>query len=516
MSNENRTYVIDTNIVVDYTDIIPNGAEFQPEEPTIDLSGAHIVIPTAVVRELSSFKKESTDRGRAARIALRRIRKLVENSGRTMDETYKLKNPLVIHNGAQRFSIFPIENDFSKTMQFRPSADDMDGQIILTALAAKERVDGEVILLTNDNGLAIRAAVRGLKSSRYGYKYPTPYSGRRDVVVPKDLYLKFLCDKQIPLEDWVQAMPKEPPLIANEFLIMKPSEPVNIDSTEERVFFVNVGRYDKDAEAIVALRYIRQYPGQLKNPGQAIYAEALMDPDIALVICTGPAGSGKTYMAAIYGYTACKNGDYIGVTVVPCRVEDDGVGFLPGDLDEKLDPNVQPIKNALRNYLMHEDRDIKRQMEKIRKYGTDSKDEDQKPDQKPEQKSVKARLSDKVNLIWNNWFDNIPIAYARGRDFSSELAIYDEFQDQNRTQADTLLKRLGEAGKIIITGDIEQIHAAYLDRENNGLIYARRQVMDSPMVAQVTFTEDEVVRHPLVRMIAQRQKETRTKSPTSE
>ena len=118
-------------------------------------------------------------------------------------------------------------------------------------------------------------------------------------------------------------------------------------------------------------------------------------------------------------------------------------------------------------------------------------------------------------MIWQNWFVSVPIENARGRDFSHELAIYDEFQDQNRQQADTLIKRIGEEGKIILTGDIEQIHAAYLDRSNNGLIYASQQLIDDEAVAQVHFIEKEVVRHPLVQRIAQRQAKLAAKRRTS-
>jgi phosphate starvation-inducible PhoH-like protein len=92
------------------------------------------------------------------------------------------------------------------------------------------------------------------------------------------------------------------------------------------------------------------------------------------------------------------------------------------------------------------------------------------------------------------------------------LALYDEFQDQNATQADTLIKRLGSEGKIVLTGDTEQVHAPYLDSGNNGLVYATQLLYDNPMVAQVYFTEAEVVRHPLVKAVAERQK--KGKEPT--
>ncbi|MBR2994966.1 PhoH family protein, partial [Candidatus Saccharibacteria bacterium] len=275
-------------------------------------------------------------------------------------------------------------------------------------------------------------------------------------------------------------------------------------------YFDHIGKYDAYSGAIVKLKYVKNFPIHVCNAGQAIYAEALMDPDIAAVVCVGPAGSGKTYMATVYGYSACKNGEFIGVTVVPCDSRSK-LGALPGDLDEKMDPDVQPLKNALRNYLLKEDSKLRKELETLKKFGAyDKKNKSQDCDEEsPERKSLKVRLKSRVDLIWDNWFSNIPIESAGGRDFSYELAIYDEFQDQTVSQADTLIKRLGTDGKIIITGDIEQIHAPYIDHTSTGLTYASRQLMDSPMVAQVCFTEDEVIRHPLVKMIAIRQKKRR-------
>ena len=110
-----------------------------------------------------------------------------------------------------------------------------------------------------------------------------------------------------------------------------------------------------------------------------------------------------------------------------------------------------------------------------------------------------------MDNIWESYFSNIPIDNARGNDFSFEIAIYDEFQDQNVKQADMLVKRIGEAGKIIITGDVKQIHSPYLDEFNNGLVYASQLLRDDQRVAQVHLTEDDVVRHSLVKEIARRQ-----------
>lgn len=530
-------FVIDTNILIDYVDIIPNGTSSQPEEPTVNLSHAHIVIPTAVIRELSNFKKEKTDRGKAARTALKRIRAIAEKTISSVSDIYKFDAPTEFHNGEQLISIHPVHANFKNCLPYRPSDSDMDGQIILATLSIifslhGFRIDGtappncidrlkpeqKVILLTNDNGLATRASRRGIFTSRYGYKYPEPYTGRRNLFVPKAIFHEFWNSSLIAREFWEQEMPNAPKLVANEFIIMElenPAEyPKDFDASNN-YYWRNIGRYDTTIDAIVPLHYIDRFPTRITNPGQAIYAEALANPQLAAVICTGPAGSGKTYMSTIYGYNACQNGDYIGVTVVPCEDHND-IGALPGDLDEKMDPDIQPFKNAIRNYLLKEDCKFRKELKTLQKFGAKAKPEREHNDEEPpEKKSIKAKLKDRVDLIWQNWFSSIPINKARGRDFSYELAIYDEFQDQNHSQADTLIKRIGEDGKIIITGDVYQVHSPFLDSENNGLVYASQLLLDHPMVAQVHFREEEVVRHPLVREIAKRQKAKHDDRPMS-
>lgn len=546
-------YVLDTNVIVDYPNIIPcvNGG-ISMDEPTIDLTGAHLVIPTAVVRELSSFKKEHSDRGKAARIVLKRLRQLTEDNPITfgLDEndapiykTYNLDAPIRVED--KLISLLPVHKNFHKSLPFDPSTTDMDGQVILATLSVIYRmsniaIDGSVkldnfsdllpgvvervILLTNDNGLAIRANTRGIRTSRFGYKSPPPYTGRRDIIVPDSLLETFINTGTITLDEWNEAMPDAPRLVANEFVIMSPESGEYPDSYD-RDRWNHVGRFDVKEQQIVSLRYIFAYPGRIQNEGQAIYAEAVMDPDIPLVICTGPAGSGKTYMSTIAGYAGCKNGQYIGVTVIPCYVDRSELGALPGDLDEKLDPDVAPIKNALRNFLMRNDETIVKRLNNHGKFGdTDlptreekelarksSKHEDCERDSNQQcKKSIRAKLSDMVDMIWSNWFENIYIANARGLSFFHEFVIYDEFQDQTRSQADTLLKRIGEHGKMIIAGDIAQIHAPYNDSYNNGLVYAAELVKDDYQVARVHFIESDVVRHRLVRLIAERQAGLRT------
>ena len=309
-------YVIDTNILLDYGEIIPppDKSNVEIREPTIDLKGAHLVIPSAVVRELSSFKKEKSDRGRSAREALRRLRALVEEQKTNMAWSYGLENPIWVPETNQKISILPINCNFKKSLPFAPSESDMDGQIILTTLstifkeleiptdgsAKREKVMvaecDNVMLLTNDNGLAIRARQRGIKTSRYGYKYPEAYTGRRDIVVPKDVFMEFSSARFMSRKFFEEHMPADTPkLIANEFLVMRLEDENDYPPgfyPKEDPYFTYVGRYDFDEDGIVPLKYASDFPIGLDNPGQAIYAECLNNPQFSAVVCTGPAGSG--------------------------------------------------------------------------------------------------------------------------------------------------------------------------------------------------------------------------------
>ncbi|MDR3298227.1 MAG: PhoH family protein [Candidatus Nomurabacteria bacterium] len=495
-------FVIDTNVAISYPNIIPNGADTVPDEPTVDTSGAHIVMPIAVIHELSKFKKESSERGEASRKILRRIRKIVEDKGLKMEDVYDLKAPVEFESSDRLFSILPVHRNFIHAGGFHPSEKDMDDQIILTTLYAKEHApnDSEVVLLTNDNGLAICAAGNGIKTSRYGYRYPASYTGRRDnVQVPFDLYHLWDKNHKISLEEWTAAMPDEAPLVPNEFIIMTP-----LDWAEHIKHLSNIGRYDSKAELIVPLEYAYNFPTPLKHAGHACYAEALCNPDIKIVVASGVAGTGKTFMATAYGLEAAKAGDYMGVVAVIRTQENDGVGYLPGDLTLKLDPNAQPMKMALRNYYIQTDKDAKKVA-----YGKKEKQYEGGADDKPSEKSVLKRLADRVKLTWENWVEEVAVPHVKGRDFSYTYVLVDEPQDISGKDADTIMKRFGHNGKMVFMGDLLQIHSEYSDEYNNGLSYVSRQLKGDEEVAQILLYPEEVLRDDLVMRIVKRQQEAR-------
>lgn len=536
------SFVVDTNIIIDYVDIIPkiDATEFtEPVEPSIDFTKARLIIPSTVIRELSQFKKEHSERGKASREALKRIRKLFSAKCRTMREIYNLAEESEVEMNGRHYMLLPVHKDFTRQLPFKPADDDMDGQIILAALTAmctnaKLPIDGTanpdtvldltdetVVLITNDNGLAERAYERGVLTAQYCHKYPDDYTGIRETVVPYQMYRDFINLRRIERVDWEATMPGERKLAANEFIVMR-TDVENLSSflrdynPKTDPYFTYIGRYDVDEDAIVGLKYASSFPVRPKSVGQAAYAEALMG-DFDVVICTGPAGSGKTYMASIYGYLACKAGLFLGATIVPCEVSK-SYGALPGDLGKKLDPDVQPIKKALRNYLLEEKPEYRRELENLKKHGPDIKSATRKSSKKDFSSScedadhgtgskqpLKIRLNNHVDQIFDNWFTVMPVDNARGLDFAHEYVEYDEFQDQSIGRADMLIKRIGKEGKLVITGDIKQIHAPYVDVWNNGIVYVSSLLYDYKRVARVSLSKDDVWRHEVVKEIARRQ-----------
>lgn len=527
-----HVYVVDTNVLIDYVDLIPEeGVSLPLKEPSVELTGSKVVIPSATIRELSKLKKEKyTDRGMGATIALDRLSKLAIKAGTNIANIYSLECPLTLASCDYELVILPVHKNFTKCLPFNPSDTDMDGQIVLAALTAiylknGKKIDGTeresliyeldtstVTLLTNDKGLLSRAYARGVPMDHFRCNVPEQYTGRRDLEVPEELYEHFMIEKTIPREMWEEVMPDEPPLVANEFLIMHTPNGTTHDPSggiADR-FWPNIGRYDLMRDEIVHLQYISEAPIQILTAGGAIYMESLLNPNFKLVICTGPAGCGKTYQATSCAIELCKRGEFIGVVVVPCV--QGGAGTLPGDLDAKLDPDVKPIKNAIENFLIETNPTIKKKLDEFKRKGKNvrgSEVENERDSNQASEKSIVAKLEELVNLTWERWFRNYHIDNVRGRSFRLRFIILDEFQDQNLRQADTLITRPNDDSKVVLTGDVDQVHANYLDEYNNGLTYACDMFKGAPMVARCHFLEADNMRGSLVQWVLDRKAERR-------
>ena len=204
---------------------------------------------------------------------------------------------------------------------------------------------------------------------------------------------------------------------------------------------------------------MRGKPIRSKTLGQKRYIEAIRHNDIVFGI--GPAGTGKTYLAMAMAITAFKNGEVDRLILTRPAVEaGEKLGFLPGDLQDKVDPYLRPLYDALFEIMGAEA--FEKNMEK--------------------------------GLI-----EVAPLAYMRGRTLENAYIILDEAQNTTPEQMKMFLTRFGQGSKIVVTGDITQIDLP--GGKRSGLKEVRRILRGIPDIAFIEFSQDDVVRHRLVQRI---------------
>lgn len=196
-----------------------------------------------------------------------------------------------------------------------------------------------------------------------------------------------------------------------------------------------------------------------KTPTQLDYFNAISNNEIVFAI--GPAGTGKTYLAVAFAISALKNKQVNKVVLARPAVEaGESLGFLPGDLSEKIDPYLKPLLDALEDMLPYD---------KLQSY------------------------------LEKNIIEIVPLAYMRGRTLNNSFVILDEAQNATTMQMKMFLTRLGPNSKAIINGDITQIDLP--KKENSGLIQVEKILQGIDGVSFVYFNKSDVVRHRLVKEI---------------
>jgi phosphate starvation-inducible PhoH-like protein len=219
-----------------------------------------------------------------------------------------------------------------------------------------------------------------------------------------------------------------------------------------------------DHAPIVGLATAKQV--RPRTPGQAAYVKAILEHD--LVFCIGPAGTGKTYLAVAMAISALKKERIKKIVLVRPAVEaGESLGFLPGDLQAKINPYLRPLLDALRDLMDYE--------------------------------QVK-RLTDQDVI------EMIPLAYMRGRTLNDAFIILDEAQNTTVAQMKMFLTRMGQNSKIVVSGDITQIDLP--PRTRSGLVDGLARLRGIEGFAEVHLKKADIVRHPLVQRIVDAYEET--------
>ncbi len=195
-----------------------------------------------------------------------------------------------------------------------------------------------------------------------------------------------------------------------------------------------------------------------KTVGQKSYVEAIKKNAVSFGV--GPAGTGKTYLAVCMAVSAFKSRQVEKIILTRPAVEaGEKLGFLPGDLHEKVDPYLRPLYDALQELL---------------------------------------GLETYARLMERGVIEVAPLAYMRGRTLSNAFIILDEAQNTTKEQMKMFLTRMGEGSKVVVTGDVTQID---LDGKDSGLVHATEVLEGVEGIAVCRLTAKDVVRHPLVMRI---------------
>lgn len=220
--------------------------------------------------------------------------------------------------------------------------------------------------------------------------------------------------------------------------------------------------------------YSKRVPIVRTFKGKTLYAKSLQQINYLksidnndLVFATGPAGTGKTYVAVIHGLNKLKQNEISKIILTRPAVEaGESLGFLPGDLKEKVDPYLQPLYDALYDVLGKE--------------------------------TVE-------NMLEKGIIEIAPLAYMRGRTLENAYIILDEAQNTTEKQMKMFLTRLGHNSKMIVTGDTSQIDLP--GKSKSGLIVSANLLKDIKGIGNIRFDRVDVIRHPLVQEILRKYEE---------
>jgi PhoH-like ATPase len=429
-NTERKIFVLDTSVIIYDHTAIKNFDEHD------------VVIPIAVLEELDNFKKGNDTKNFSAREFTRFVDTL---SGRNTLQDW---TPI---DGNKRGK-FKIEMSTASKVNAEVIFDDRkaDHRILNTALFVSEtHPDKKVILVTKDINLRIKAKSLNLLAEDYETgkikQVDELYTGKTEVQKASNESIAAIYNQgQCKAVDVFRKAPVYP----NHYYILK--------NGSQSV----LSRYDNSEGALKRVIKSAAFGVIPKNAEQTFALDAIMNPDIKLVSIQGVAGTGKTLLSLAGALEQRRNYQqiYLARPIVPLSNKD--IGYLPGDVNSKLNPYMEPLWDNLK-YIRNQ-------------FGEKDKEHKQLNEMLEAQKLVVC-----------------PLAYIRGRSLSNVFFIVDEAQNLTPHEVKTIITRAGENTKIVFTGDIYQIDTPYLDAQSNGLSYMIEKLKGQDLYAHVTLEKGE-------------------------
>ena len=427
-----KIFVIDTNVILhDPTAIL----RFEDNE---------IILPIAVIEELDRFKKQPQMIGRNAREVSRTLDEL-----RTSGHLTKGVN--LSNGGTLRVAL----GDRQTLQELPPelSGDLADNAILAVGMQCKHQCQCPVIVVSKDTNLRIKADALGLNAEDYEtdkVDVDELYTGTKEVLVDADKIDEFFQAGSITLEQ--EFLPNQDITLVNQ---LNPSHTA----------LGMVSGSTKVVVPLLALPKLGVSKIQPRNREQRFALNLLLQDSIKLVTLVGKAGTGKTLLAIAAGLQKVADEKLytrllISRPVVPMGKD---IGFLPGDINEKLTPWMQPL---------YDNFDLI--------FGTHDANE------KPEHWRRGHEELIEIGLLQIE-----PLTYIRGRTIPQQFLIIDEAQNLTPHEVKTIITRAGEGTKVVLTGDPEQIDNPYIDAASNGLTYVVERFKNEPLAGHITLSKGE-------------------------
>lgn len=447
-----KNFVLDTNVLLHDPECLQRFAD------------NHICIPVDVLTELDRFKGEQTDRGAGARTVHRLLSGIFE--GHPPEAV--TRGVATRGGGTVRLVVYdPDSGDSVAAMQrFQrvfPDRQRVDHRILGCALMLRQVNPGPVIVVTKDLNMQLKARALGIACEDYQNTKADVREVRSFDIATVEVsgadLQRFASSGTLPVPtEWLRR------LTLNQYVLLSAGEKSTMPARMTGSGFVRLAVPD-------ALRNPRGQRLRPVNLGQMCLLDALLNPEITLVTCYGQAGTGKTLVAVAAGLHCTFDKVYTGVTVSrPVVPMGDTVGFLPGDLDEKMRPWLQPIYDAL-EFLCQPSEN-----RRGRKNGG---------------AEIAANPKAYEAMLDSGLVEVEALCYIRGRSIPSRFFVLDEAQQLSPLEAKTVVTRMSKGSKLVMIGDPAQIDNPYVDSRSNGLVYTRTRMQGVPFAAHVVLNKGE-------------------------
>lgn len=481
-----KTFVLDTNVLLHDPQSI-----FKFEEN-------NLAIPVEVLEELDAIKGEqSTERGRNARRVHRILQELLPDA-RAMHEGVELENGGTLTIIINPYLVDPARTSpaMVKLRAILPDLGKKDNRIIAAALYVQEMCPPPTILVTKDVNVQLKARAVGLESEDYlNDKVPEVDEEASYREIPLSIYeLQRFCSEGA-FEIGAEATQ---PLYLNEYVLLRSDEGKTMPA---RYYGDGLVRRLKLPDFVKAPGGI---PVRARNLEQQFFMDALLDDSIHLLTCFGKAGTGKTLLSigCALHQTHDDHSHYDGVSISrPVMALGKDIGFLPGTLEEKMKPWLQPYYDALEVLIPSKpQKEPQFAAKKVSKKKHKHRDEQFLAQMTAPQPSHASHNGGHGNLPMVKPYERLlrsglveieALAFIRGRSIARRFFILDEAQQLTPHEVKTVLTRISEGSKIVLIGDPAQIDNPYVDARSNGLVYAHNRMKGQSIAAHVKLMKGE-------------------------